>query len=100
MDTILKNPGLQHIAEDIFLNLGENSLKKCINLNQNAMELINRPMFWFKKLSQVKLFSKYIAPWRELICKLNSKCKKPGLVFIFLSHYFSLSNSSPLCTGS
>ena len=98
MDTILKNPGLQHIAEEIFLNLGEYSLRKCANLNQNAMELINRPMFWFKKLSQVKVFSKYIEPWRELIWKLNCKCKKPGLIFTFLLHYFSL--SSPQCTGS
>ena len=77
MNTILKNPGLQHIAEDIFLNLGENSINKCANVNQIAMELVNRPMFWFKKLSQVKLFSKYIEPWRALICKLNSKYKTP-----------------------
>ena len=101
MDTILNNPGLQHIAEDIFLNLDEKSLtNNCTSLNQNAKKIINRPMFWLKKLSQMKSFSNYIEPWKALICKLyrsqnlkkvyffGEKMQKTGLVSAFLWHHF------------
>ena len=101
MDLILKNPGLQHIAEDIFLNLDENSLTNCATLNQNAKEIIDRPMFWFKKLSQKKSFSNYIEPWKALIRKLHSKLISQksenfwetvqiSLHMRILSHYFSI----------
>ena len=70
LEAILKNPGLQHIAENIFLHLNEESLSNCTALNQNVKEIIDRPIFWLKKLSQVKSFSNYIDPWKAMVYKM------------------------------
>ena len=50
MENIINNPGLQHLAENIFLNLNYEDLKKCKLINQSTKEILENPMFWIKKL--------------------------------------------------
>ena len=50
MENIFNNPGLQHLAENILLNLNFEDLKKCQLINQSASNIIENPMFWLKKL--------------------------------------------------
>ena len=49
MEKILNNPVLQHLAENIFLNLNSAGLKKCQLINQSASQILEKPMFWIKK---------------------------------------------------
>ena len=50
MDLATKNPGLQHIAEDIFNILDKESLLDCRLVNKSWMEIMNKHIFWLKKL--------------------------------------------------
>ena len=74
MDIIVEIPGLQHIAEDIFLELEEKSLKKCQNLNRKYRNFLGSPRFllkfWLNKLSQEELFQDDIESYNELVKKL------------------------------
>ena len=48
MDAITKNPGLQHISEDIFKLLETKTLMSCRSVNSSWKNILNRPMFWYK----------------------------------------------------
>ena len=50
MEVFTKNPGFQHIAEDIFKILDKKILVDCRLVNKSWMTILNRPMFWLKKL--------------------------------------------------
>ena len=50
MEVFTKNPGFQHIAEDIFKILSKKSLVDCRMVNKSWKTILNRPMFWLKKL--------------------------------------------------
>ena len=50
LNTIVDNPGFQHIAEDIFKILDKKILVDCRLVNKSWMTILNRPMFWLKKL--------------------------------------------------
>ena len=52
MDTITKNPGLQHISEDIFKLLDVKSLLNCRLTNSSWKNILQRPMFWLQKLER------------------------------------------------
>ena len=45
LETFVQNPGLQHLAENIFLNLNFNALKNCTNVNEDWKKFLNDPMF-------------------------------------------------------
>ena len=49
MEKILNNPGFQHLAENIFLNMSSTDLKKCQLINQLASQLLDNPMFWIQR---------------------------------------------------
>ena len=49
MDPITNNPGLQHITEDILLNLDFKNLKICQSVNKKFGEILANPIFWLKK---------------------------------------------------
>ena len=46
------SPGLQHLAEKIFLNLSGEDLKSCQLINQSANQILNNPMLWIRELSE------------------------------------------------
>ena len=50
-----ENPGLQHISEQIFLNLNNENLLKCQQVNKDWEQIINNPTFWLKKCVQRRL---------------------------------------------
>ena len=50
MENIIKNPGLQNLVENIFLNLNLENLEKCQLISHQATnQLLGNPMFWIKK---------------------------------------------------
>ena len=48
MENVINNPGLQHLEENIFLNLNYEDLKKCQFINQSTKDIWKYPMFWIK----------------------------------------------------
>ena len=72
MDQIMKNPGLCHIAEKIFLFLDVDSLQNCEKVNTAWMEFLENPQFWMKKLmSQTEISNEIQTSWKLLV--QNSK---------------------------
>ena len=54
MESIITNPGLQHLAENIFWNLGFEDLKICRLINQSCLQILENPMFWLRKFVGLK----------------------------------------------
>ena len=67
MNQIIQNPGLQHIIENVFLNLDFNDLLSCQLINQSCNELLKNPMFWLKKWRLRGLSKKNEADWAKAI---------------------------------
>ena len=53
METITNNPGLQHIAENVFWNLDVNNLKICAQLNQSCKQILQNPIFCLRKFENL-----------------------------------------------
>ena len=77
MEKLINNTGLQHLAENIFLNLNSADLKKCQLINQSASQILDNPLFWIKKLIQNGLSKENQRYWFEAIqSEMNSEKKK------------------------
>ena len=66
MEKLTKIPGLQHIAETIFLNLTFGDILECTQVNESWKMLVDNPSFWLRKCSQNSTFEN-ISAWRKLI---------------------------------
>ena len=49
---VINNPGLHHLSEQIFWNLNSDILENCEQINQSANQILQKPLFWLKKLVQ------------------------------------------------
>ena len=67
MENIINNPGLQHLAENIFLNLSYADLKKCHHINQSSSQILDNPIFWINELFQKGLSKENHKAWMEAI---------------------------------
>ena len=55
MDSIISNPGLQHLAQEVFWNLDVEELRICAQINQSCKQILKNPIFClrnFKGLSK------------------------------------------------
>ena len=63
MEKIINNPGLQHLAENIFLNLNGEDLKACQLINRSANQILdNNPMFGIRKCIQLGRINSDLKP--------------------------------------
>ena len=67
MESFIKNPGLQHLAEEVFLNLDFEKLEVCGLVNESCRQIIDNPMFWLKKFIRRGLSEKNQMAWTEVI---------------------------------
>ena len=67
MESFVKNPGLQHLAEEVFLNLDSEKLKVCGLVNKSCQEILANPLFWLKKFIRRGLSEKNQMDWIEAI---------------------------------
>ena len=67
MDQIMNNPGLQHIIENVFLNLDYEDLLACQLINNYCKGIIENPMFWLKKWRMRGLSKKNEKDWAKVI---------------------------------
>ena len=56
MEKIFSNPGLQHLAENIFWNLDVKDLKICVMINQSCNQIFKHPFFCLRKFHSLKFF--------------------------------------------
>ena len=77
MDFLTKNPGLQHVAEEIFMNLDHNDVIKSKTVNQYRYRMIVNPTFWLKKCLRNRFLSKECKmEWTKLIQTLKTQIYK------------------------
>ena len=77
MEKIINNPGLQHLVENIFLNMIYPDLTKCKLINQSVTQILDNPMFWITKLIQSGLLKEHQKEWIKAIqLETNSEMKK------------------------
>ena len=67
MENFINNPGVQHIAENVFLNLNYEKLETCRLVNESCKELLDNPMFWIKKFIRRGLSKKNQIDWTAAI---------------------------------
>ena len=72
MEDIVKNPGLQHIIKTSLTCLDKNDLASFRMVNQDCQNIVDDPIFFLKKLSQLKDISKdLIDNWKKIIKNLQ-----------------------------
>jgi ankyrin repeat protein len=84
---ITKSPGLHHILEQILMELNQEDLEKCQQVNQVWNNMItNKSLRWYDKLFKQSLLSHdEKTKWRKLIGKL-SKCDSNQIEYM-KSHF-------------
>ena len=58
MENIVKNPGLQHLAEKVFWNLVVEDLRNCAQINQSCQQILQNPIFWLRKFKHLSMENK------------------------------------------
>ena len=73
MEKLINNPGLKHIAENIFLNLDyDEDIMSCQLINQFSKEILTTPMFWLKKWIRRGLSKDNQIAWKKAIQKTRN----------------------------
>ena len=67
MEKIVNTSGLQHLAENIFLNLNYELLKECFNINSSCRKILENPFFWLKLYIQGGLSNENQKDWHRAI---------------------------------
>ena len=93
METFTKNPGLQHIAEDIFNILDKKSLIDCRLVNKSWRTIIKRPIFWLRKSKST--MPENSKTWKILVDQIEDYQIEKEFVNILIKN-FKLTPMSPL----
>ena len=67
MEIIVNNPGLQHLAENILLNLDHHDLEICQGVNTSFKKILNNPRFWLRKFIRRGQSKKNQSDWINAI---------------------------------
>ena len=100
MDFITRNPGLQHIIEEIFMNLDHKNLLKCQEVNLAWESILKNPTFWLDKCVQKGLSNEDKLEWYKWIKTLKNENSYTGNVIsnlMILHECLSLSFSDSFC---
>ena len=76
LEEIINSPGLQHIAEEIILNLDYNDIMTCKLVNNSCKDIVNKPMFWLKKWKSRGLSKENYKDWVNAIQIANNRTTK------------------------
>ena len=80
MDGLTKNPGLQYVSEEIFLNLGIVQLKRCQQVNESWENVINNPSFWLRKCVRDGKLMKSKSAWEKVIQLIRHTDREKDLI--------------------
>ena len=90
VESFINTPGLQHLAENTFLNLNYQDIKACGLLNGSFQLFVNQimenPLFFLKKFVLGGMSKKNETDWTEIIQKTRGKKVKEFVLF-YLKQY-------------
>ena len=96
MDSMVKNPGLSHISENIFLYLDRQSTLSCRLVSQSWKAIVDQPHFWIKKCDQNGQPEDLRNAWIDLAKRIpNGSIQLEDLNFCLLKWHKILTN--PCC---
>ena len=78
MEKIINNPGLQHLAENIFWNLGVEDLKICAQINQSCKIFLQNPIFCLRKFEHLSKENQ--KDWIKCIQSVNDSDKGVAII--------------------
>ena len=81
MEAIFNNPGLKHLAEEVFWNLNAEDLKICAQINQSCKQILKKPIFCLRKFKG--LSEKNKNEWIKVIQSVNN-CEKGIAIISYL----------------
>ena len=67
LENIINNPGLQHLAENIFSYLNYKDLESCQHINTSSKLILANPRFWLNKFIQKGMSKKNQNDWIKAI---------------------------------
>ena len=83
MEYVINNPGLHHLAENIFLNLNYENLEKCQLINHSVSLILDNPMFWIRILIENGLSKENQKEWIKAI-QLETNSEKIKYIAAYL----------------
>ena len=78
LEKILKNPGLVHLAENIFDNLCHEDMEVYRDINQSSREIFDNPMFWLRKFGNLSKENQ--KDWINVIESVDMFVKKKAII--------------------
>ena len=99
MEDIVKSPGLQHIIKTTLTFLDKSDIASFRLVNQNCKSIVNDPIFFLKKLSQLKDTPKdLIENWMKTIQNLQNVSEeiKQEITNELIKMFFSTNAKYPL----
>ena len=83
MEKIINNSGLQHLAENIFLNLNYEALGECFNINSSCKAILENPLFWLKLFIRRGLSKENQKDWHRAIQLVKNTDLEKNISFSF-----------------
>ena len=77
MENFLNNPGLAHLADNIFDNLDFEDIKVCRDINQSSQQKLDNPLFWLRKFGG--LSNKNQKDWIKIIQSVKNSDKERAI---------------------
>ena len=98
MEEIVKNPGLQLIIQNILSCLNKNSIASFRLVNQDCKNIVDNPILYLKKVSQLEAVPKdLIKKWKKILQKLcNAIETKQAMALELFKMYYTNNAKCPL----
>ena len=78
LEKILNNPGLVHLAENIFDNLDYEVIMVCQDINHSSQQILGNPIIWLRKFGQLSKENK--KDWIKVDQSVNNSEKEKAIV--------------------
>ena len=92
MDSIINNPGLQHIADLIFSCLNVKDLNSCQKVHSSWKRFLENPIFWLKKCTGISIENQKM--WLKILQDTKSSLKIQKNISLYLKRAAALKNNS------
>ena len=92
MDSIINNPGLQHIADLIFSCLNFRDLNSCQKVHPSWKRFLENPIFWLKKCTGISKENRKM--WLKILQDTKSSLKIQKNISLYLKRAAALKNNS------
>ena len=92
IDSIINNPGLQHIADLIFSCLNFKDLNSCDKVHSSWKIFLENPIFWLKKCTGISKENRKM--WLKIIQETKNSLKIQKNISLYLRRAAALKNNS------